>query len=155
MVDRYGGAIEHDLHRLYRLDLVDFFRGRYSWRKLAELLTWSPQGSAFWAARADDDDLADELLALPRKAHGPAPAVGRLSEMTLSNQLLIALTDTLTAVVGRLDALGGVKPNPVRPLKRPDTAARRAEVRKDKAKLGNLVAEAEAAAARGLREGGP
>ena len=147
LIERYGNAIEYDLHAVFGLDLLDFFRHRYTWRKLDVLLAQLPSGSAFWAARADDDEAAAAVLRASKGAKpkgGPPP----LTEMTRTNQLLLDLLDMQQVIVQRLTALAGHKPGSIHPAPRPDTgmsrAARQAEVRS----VEDLVAEAHAAQAR-------
>lgn len=147
LVERYGDAIEYDLHAVFGLDLVDFFRHRYTWRKLDTLLAQLPSGSAFWAARADDDEAAAAVLRA-NKGKRPKGSPPPLTEMTTTNQLLLDLLDMQQVIVQRLTALAGHKPGQIQPSPRPDTgmsrAARQAEVRT----VEDLVAEAHAAQAR-------
>lgn len=158
LVDRYGGAIEYDLHARLGLDLLDFFRGTYSWRKLLGMLDRLPSGSAYWAARLDDDAAAAELAAL-HKAQGvedkPAPsAPPALAEMELSNQLLMELVDGVSAAVDRLERLGGASGDPPKPMPRPLTARARLAARREHTQYTDLVAEARAAQARQAKIGG-
>ena len=46
LLSEHGEALEADLHRYYQLDLLDLFRGRLSWRKLAVLVRHLPLDSA-------------------------------------------------------------------------------------------------------------
>lgn len=147
LIERYGDAIEYDLHAVFGLDLLDFFRHRYTWRKLDVLLAQLPSGTAFWAARADDDEAAAAVLRASKGAKpkgGPPP----LTEMTRTNQLLLDMLDMQQVIVQRLTVLAGHKPGSIHPAPRPDTgmsrAARQAEVRS----VEDLVAEAHAAQAR-------
>ena len=93
LIGRYGEAIEYDLHATFTLDLLDFFRHKYSWRKLEALLSRLPSGSAFWAAKADDDEAAAAWLAQsgdrPQRPVGPD-----LQEMSYTNQLLLDIKIT-------------------------------------------------------------
>lgn len=148
MVDRYGEAIEFDLHRYLGLDLLDFFRGRHSWRKLLALLPQLPHGSAYWAARADDDEAAEAYLAAhpddPERGPGGLP----LTELSLSVQLQAQAVDMLRVVAARIEALGGGKPPAVVPIPRATTALQRAKDRSVDAYVTELVAEVERAQAR-------
>lgn len=147
LVERYGAAIEYDLHAVFGLDLVDFFRHRYTWRKLDVLLAQLPSGSAFWAARADDDEAAAAVLRANkgrRSKGGPPP----LTEMTTTNQLLMDLLDMQQVIVQRLTVLGGHKPVSITPTKRPETGMSRASRAAEDHAVEALVAEAYAAQAR-------
>lgn len=139
MVDRYGDAIEYDLHQHLGLDLVDFFRGRYSWRKLADLLDWLPTGSALWAARADDDEAAQAYLDRAGNKRRRAAARFPLRDMDPSTQLLMSVVDMLAVVSAKLEALGGGRPGTVKPVPRPLTAMERAEARAEAAQVDNLL----------------
>ena len=147
LVERYGDAIEYDLHAVFGLDLVDFFRHRYAWRKLDTLLAQLPSGSAFWAARADDDEAAAAVL---RANNGRRPKGGppSLTEMSTTNQLLLDLLDMQQVIVQRLSALAGHRPGTIRPAPRPDTGMSRAAERAEQQAVEDLVAEAHAAQAR-------
>lgn len=141
LVDRYGGAIEYDLHTLAGLDLLDFFRHDLSWRKLLDLVDRLPAGSAYWAARADDDELAEDTLRelggkLP-KGGGPPP----LSDMSLTNQLLMSVVDGLTVVRDRVERSAGGKPSEPKALPRPTMALGRAMAMLETLQVEDLVAE--------------
>ena len=154
LVERYGAAIEYDLHDRFGLDLLDFFRHRYSWRKLETLLWQLPSGTAFWAARADDDETAAAILkhmgSKPGKAAPPA-----LIEMDRTNQTLLDVLDTLQVVVHHLEALGGGKPNTPTPSLRPETGMSRARRAAEHTEAADLVAEAKAAQERAEAAQGP
>lgn len=143
LVDRYGSAIEADLHAVYGLDLLDFFRGRHPWGKLARLLGHLRDGSAYWTATARDRDLAQALAEKNKgnKKASPMP----LSEMNTTNQLLVALVDGMGLLVQRIEQLGGAKTRPPRllPVERPAVAKAREDL--EQRELDALVAEAEAA----------
>ena len=147
LVERYGDAIEYDLHAVFGLDLVDFFRHRYTWRKLDTLLAQLPSGSAFWAARADDDEAAAAVLRANngRRPKGGPPA---LTEMSTTNQLLLDLLDMQQVIVQRLTSLAGHKPGTIRPAPRPATGMSRATERAEQQAVEDLVAEAYDAQAR-------
>lgn len=151
LIDRYGDAIEYDLHAFFRLDLLDFFRHKVSWRKLEVLLTRLPSGSAFWAARADDDEAAAAYIAFvgDKSAKSATPD---LQEMTYTNQVLLDIFDMQSVMVNRLEALlsafGGDKPGRIIPAKRPETGITRARRQAEVNSVTSLIAEAKAAQAR-------
>lgn len=147
LIERYGAAIEYDFHATLGLDLLDFFRHRHTWRKFLRLVDQLPSGSAYWAARADDDEAAESVLRRfglnPPKA-GATP----LAEMSATNRLLLDLIDWQQLVVQQLALLRGAKPGTVRPAPRPTTALERARNRVEASDMADLVAEAYAAQAR-------
>ena len=89
------------------------------------MLEQLPQGSAYWAARLNDEELAEAILAvkgedeLTKEKNQSLPA---FTEMTYQNQLLMAVVDRLGSAIACLEALGGVKPTQVKALPRPLTA---------------------------------
>lgn len=146
ILERYAGAIEYDLHAHCRLDLLDFFRHRYSWRKLLTLLEHLPTGSAFWAARVDDDELA---RALWDKAGGKRPTSSgsplALQDLNPVTQLLMNLEDGQTVMADYLARLIWANPPRPRAVQRPLTAMDRLERRAEAAAVADLVAEAKEA----------
>lgn len=64
-----------------------------------------------------------------------------MSDMTLTNQLLMQVVDQLKVQGAKLDALGGVKPEPVRPTPRPLTGMERAKARLERLHLEQLTGE--------------
>lgn len=153
LVDRYGPAIEWDLHERLGVDLLDFFRGVHPWRKLQRLLDQLGKidGTALWAARADDDHLAAAYLeAHPEllREDGPAkPAPPPLRSMDMHTQLLLGLHDMVGLVVDTLAQLGGGTPQ-MSPAPRPTTALTRAKAKTKARKMNALLAEALEAQAR-------
>lgn len=108
---------------MYALDLVDFFRGRYTWRKLLTLLDHLPASSAYAEAMADDEERAEWLASLPQDSTARAP---RLSQWTPEVDLLAAILDRLGDVIRATIASGGGKPGDSPPYPRPTTAIDRA-----------------------------
>lgn len=157
LVDRYGEAIEYDLHTRAGLDLLDFFRGIYSWRKLCAILDRLPSGSAYWAARLDDDEAADEMDKARKAADkgkgsvSDKPAPPSLAEMDLRTQLAMSTNDLLLVVVDRLERLAGHTGEGPKPSPRPTTAMGRIKERAERAQITDLVAEAHAAQARAAK----
>jgi len=152
MVDRYGPAIEVDLHRM-GLDLVDFFRGRHSWRKLELLLRRMHNTSQFIEALLNDPDVAESIIAeeqARRRAGLPDPVSRpRWSEYTPEASRLDSVVDALNVVASLLAQQISQKPQPpVRPRPRPETEIDRKRARDRQARHDSLVAEVEEAQAR-------
>lgn len=143
-IDRYGEAIECDLHVHYRLDLLDFFRGVHSWRKLQGLLERLPaQGSAYREAMFNDPEVADLLAAQPEQ-DGPPPAPP-WSTYTAERASLDNVIDRLGELIVAVCAAGGLKPPSIQPMRRPVTGVDLARLRRDKKAHDDLVAEVMAA----------
>lgn len=100
-----------------------------------------PAGSAYWAARGDDDELADAAVAqLGDEVLTPKRSSPPLVEMTRTNQLLTDVVDGLSGVAARLDAMAGGKGR-VEPYPRPSTAMDRARRRAMQAQRSSLLEE--------------
>lgn len=143
VVDRYGEAIEADFHHEYQLDLLDFFRGVFSRRKLYRLIEQLPGSSRYAAARADDDEVAKAALE-HEAVHGRKPGRPRLVDWDGKTDLLSLIADRL----GLLIAIQTSGKAPFEPLQRPVTARERVEHRATLTKHNALVAEVKAAQAR-------
>jgi len=139
-VDRYGSSIEADLHREYGIDLVDFFRGRYSWRKLLNLIQQLPSWALTTEAMANDDELADMASEKPSSDVGP-----RVSEYTPEVARLDMILDRVSELIAVSVQVAGGKAPRTRPARRPETAYSRAEKRRTERRMGALIAEVEAA----------
>jgi hypothetical protein len=149
MVDRYGDAIEWDLHER-SLDLLDFFRGKHSWRKLANLLERLPMSSAFREAMLDDPEVAEELAKQPEAKEPGRP---RLSEFDTHTALLTDILDRLGDVFAAVIVTSGGRQPKVKPAPRPLTGVARFREQAARQKHLALVAEVEAARER-ERKGG-
>lgn len=148
-IDRYGEAIEHDLHVHYRLDLLDFFRGVHSWRKLKVLVDRLPAASAYREAMLNDPEIAEEIAAQPEVV-GPPPSPAWSSytpERAALDNMIDRLGDLIVAVI----ATAGGKPPTIPPLVRPVTEVDRARLRREKKAHDDLVAEVKAAQERYAR----
>lgn len=137
-VDRYGESLEYDLHHFLGLDLLDFFRGRFSWRKLHSLIGKLPSTSLSQEAMAQDDELAGESVGAlaDHKDTGP-----RLAEYSQESQRLDVVTDLLQSLIVTTVAANGGKPSRVRPAKRPETAFTRAKAAMEQARFTGLLDE--------------
>lgn len=150
LVDRYGEAIEYDLHDHFGLDILDFFRGRYSWRKLRVLIDQLPPGSAFWAARAGDVEAAEAYIRdragedeKKKKPHRP-----ELRDLSPEIQQLIAINDRLAELSAKQDLTLGHPSARVDVQPRPLFAVDIAKARLERQAVDSLVSEVDAAIAR-------
>ena len=142
-VDRYGEAIEFDLHAVFGLDLIDFFRRRYSWRKLAALIGQLPSTSRFVQAVLEDEERAAEQLAAEREAKkagrpvvAPLPMLPRSEYSTEAAKL-----DAVAALLGGiLSVLTGGKYTPRDPVV-PETARDRLLERESRRRVEALMGE--------------
>lgn len=133
--------IEYDLHGL-GLDLLDFFRGRHSWRKLAAMIVQLPSSSRTAEAMANDDEMAEKIAGQKYRDTGP-----RLSEYTPVVARLDVLADRIAELIAltvQVNNKNGKAPR-VRPARRPETAITRAERRRAQRKYNALVDEVTAA----------
>lgn len=126
---------------MYGLDLLDFIRGRHPWGKFLRLVNGLGRSSRYAAALADDDEYAEQVLALPdRPDRGPA-----LTEFTPEVELLTVLVELAQATNQRLTVLAQQKPDRVRQLPRPRTAFDRVKARRRRDYFDDLLAEVEQA----------
>lgn len=128
------------MHHVVGLDLLDFFRGQHSWRKLHTLIRQLPSNSLSLEAMANDDELAASMPDAPSSDSGP-----RVSEYTLQVSRLDQLIDRVGDLISvTLQAAGGKAPR-IRPPKRPETAFTRLEHKRRDQRMNDLFAEVEAA----------
>lgn len=130
-VDVYGEAIEADLWLggigySGGADLLDWFRGLRPWPQLARLLRRFPEGSRYFAAILDDEDLAEQRIAegveppAPRKR---PPLEGETQDRMLLRAAVSALHRVEHAVfAAQVGKKAGRAP---RPLPGPETADER------------------------------
>lgn len=144
-VDRYGDSLEYDLHHFLGLDLLDFFRGKYSWRKLHSIIWKLPSTALSQEAMAQDDELAQEALKAVDTYKDTGP---RLAEYSAEAQRLDTVTDLLQVLISRLESAVWGKPSRVRAAKRPETALSRAREALSLAQYNSLLDEVEEAQAR-------
>lgn len=123
------------------LDLLDFFRGKHSWRKLSVLIRQLPSWSLSTEAMANDDELAEMLKDQPAGEYrGP-----RVSEYTPEVARLDQLVDRVGELIALTVQVANGKAPRVKPAKRPETAFTRAEKRQMNERIGSLIAEVEEA----------
>lgn len=111
---------------------------------MLRLVNQLPSGSAYWAARADDDELAELALESAGDEGSPGGVSPPLAEMTRQVQVLMDLADGLSGITARLDALLG-ETGRAHPYPRPDTAMSRARKRAIAAQRSDLLGEVIAA----------
>jgi hypothetical protein len=126
-------------------DLVDFFRGRYSWRKLWLILNRLPMSSAYREAMLDDPEVAEALAKQESKGSGRP----RLSEFDTHTALLTDILDRLGDLFAAVIVTSGGKQPKVKPAPRPLTGVARFREQAARQKHLALVAEVEAARKRG------
>lgn len=139
MVDRYGEAIEYDLHDRFGLDLIDFFRGEHSWRKLGNLVSRLPVSSAFMEARLNDPEIAEAILESDG-GEGPPPRPS-LADYSPEVAVMSQAVNRLGEVVAAITWLGGGKPPRVTPLPTPLTGVDVARARREDRRHRELVDE--------------
>ena len=127
---------------------MEFFRHRLSWRKLLALLSGLPSGSAYWAARADDDEAAAAVLAQTKGKPTGRGSAYSLNEMSTTNQVLLDILDMQQVVAHQLAMLRGAKGGHLVPVQRPETGMSRAKHKEATAQMDDLIAEAYEAMAR-------
>lgn len=138
MIERYGEEIEFDLFER-GADLLDYFRGARPWAQLDRYVRRLPSWSETKRAMADDDELQRY-----REEHAPKTSARRpprLTEWTLADELFAALADTTNAIcvaVGQSVSPRGKGPK-FKPGRRPLTAAERAERRRDRDTIAEIV----------------
>lgn len=134
MIDIFGEALEYDLHHHLGLDLLEWFRGRYSWPKLLRLVRQLPRYSRFCLAVADDDDLA---------ATAPADDVKARPALTSwdAHQDLVAVVREEFAELRRTVLAPWSRRPPAKPapVPRPITAAERARRRAERQTHARIV----------------
>lgn len=138
------------MHAEFGLDLLDFFRGQYSWAKLDRLidrLMRMPR-SQVQLEMAEDDEAAEEYLA----EHGDTESVSSRPSLAVWSpevEYLAAVVDRLGEVIQAVvSTVPKAKPPRIRPLPRPKSAFDRARERRAWRRHDALVAEVEEAQAR-------
>lgn len=121
------------------MDLIDFFRGRHSWRKLHNILTRLPLSSHYRTAVLDDPEVAEQLAAQPEPKGQPRPA---LSEFGPEVALLTDIKDRLAEVIAAvISTVPGSKPPKIPQSPRPTTGVAKARKRLEDRQFAALEAE--------------
>ncbi|MCW2904930.1 MAG: 16, gp15 [Streptosporangiaceae bacterium] len=123
-MERYGEAIEADLHHYYGVDLLDVWRDEISPRKVLNLVDRLPSTSQYIAAIANDDEHAANVDL------NAAPAPPSLTEWSPVVAGLAVVADRLGTLIGVQVARGGGSPPKLTPYPRPVTAAHRRKERR-------------------------
>lgn len=121
------------------MDILDFFRGRYSFAKLRRLIRQLPRRSRLQLALAEDDEFADRML--DDGADDISSSAPSLGDWTPEVAYLASVVDRLGEVVSAVLSSSGRKPPKMKPLERPRTAFDRARRRRTRAGVDSLVAE--------------
>jgi hypothetical protein len=120
----------------YRLDLADEWKSR-RWRRLLNMIDQLPRDSFMQEAMADDEALAEHMLA---QAPSERPPARRWSEYGIQVELLAGIYDRLAEVPNAIAAANGAKPRKVKPYPRPVTAIERVRERRARQKHRSIVA---------------
>ncbi|MFI1580009.1 hypothetical protein [Embleya sp. NPDC020630] len=83
LLREHGEAIEADLLRYYRVDLLDLYRGEMSWRRLRVLIRYLPPESAT-ARVLQPRDAADEFWSAPMDRRMGAWLINAARETTFA-----------------------------------------------------------------------
>lgn len=123
--------------------MLDFFRGRYSWRKLFNIISLLPSRSRLGIAQANDDEFAERILALRGDDEVTTPPLESFSPEVAA---MTNLFDRLGEVAAMLEMLVTQREvRPVPPSPRPVTAFDRVRQRLAWDSHTDLVDEVEAA----------
>lgn len=123
-MERYGEAIEADLHHFYGVDLLGLWRDEISPRKVLNLVDRLPSTSQYIAAIGQDDEHAANV------DMNAAPSPPPLTEWSPVVAGLAVVADRLGTLISVQVARGGGTPPKMAPYPRPVTAAHRAKERR-------------------------
>lgn len=138
------------MHHECGIDLLDFFRGRYSWRKLFSLISLLPSRSKLGIAQAEDEDFAERILKL--REDDDASGTPPLESFTPEVAAITNLLDRVGEVASLLETLiTHQAPKQVQSSPRPVTAFDRVRQRMAWDVHTELVDEVEEARQRRLR----
>ncbi|MEW1964635.1 hypothetical protein AB0302_04465 [Micrococcus sp. NPDC078436] len=126
------------------MDLLDFFRGVHSWRRLHTLIQGLPPRSRMELAQLDDDEFIEAHLdQIPEKSGPP-----RLSEYGPVEQRLDRLTGATEALFKLVADVVKAKPKMPAAPRPAETALQRARKRRAERRIAALQSEALEAIAR-------
>lgn len=103
------------------MDLLDFFRGTLPAEAILDYIEHLPSTSAYAAAVADDEELAEQYA----DTDLPPPGPPRLTEWSPEVQVMAEVRDLLAAAVAVLVKANGGTPRKTKPYPRPVTALQR------------------------------
>ena len=139
-VCRFGDEVRADLQERYGVNLADQWRSR-RWRHLLVLIDQLPATSRLSRALLLDDEYADALVEAREETDEPQSDWSPdLTEWSLTNQLLMQMSDQLQMVTAAIIGTAGGKPPKLRPAPRPKTAIELAEERRVKETHDELLA---------------
>lgn len=104
------------MHHYLQIDLDDFFLGRRSWATFVELVQMLPQGSAYWAAVADDEELAAQVI--DDLKPNPRPPLHGWTQAQETLTTLVDYLDALLIAVARQDRAFEPSPRPEKAIDR-------------------------------------
>lgn len=130
------------------MDLLDFFRGVHTWRRLDALIQGLPPRSRLALAQADDEELAEAHVDRFGDALGK-PRPPQLAEYGPTEQRLDRLTNGLEALYKLVADVVEAKPRMPAPPLPPKTALERVVGRRAAARMSALQDEVIAAMSRG------
>ena len=113
------------------MDLAQWVAGG-RWEALLELIDQLPSACRLNEAIAQDDDAADEIVALTGGEGSEGPAWSpRVAEFDLPSSLLVSLINEVKMLRQSGQAVAGGKPKSEKPFPTPKTAIDRARERQD------------------------
>ncbi|GAA1457001.1 hypothetical protein NE857_09135 [Nocardiopsis exhalans] len=117
--------------------LADFYRDQIGPLELLEYIDGLPAHSRLAAEQAEDDDLADQVVA---QGDLPAQAPPPVTDLTPEARRLDAVLDRLGEVLAAIIAAAGQTPPRIPPAPRPNTAFDRARKRASVHRHSDLLA---------------
>lgn len=128
---KYKAEVRADLLQVYGADLGDWLRSE-RWSALVDLIDQLPSACRLNEAIAQDDEAADELVAIMDESEGEGPDWSpRVAEFDLTNTMLAELIDQVKLLGQTIIAANGGNAKKIRPFPKPKTAIDRARARQD------------------------
>ena len=128
---KYKAEVRADLLQIYGADLGDWLRSE-RWSALVDLIDQLPSACRLNEAIAQDDEAADELVAIMDESVGEGPDWSpRVAEFDLTNTMLAELIDQVKLLGQTIIAANGGSAKKIRPFPKPKTAIDRARERRD------------------------
>lgn len=148
-MEKHGGAIEYDLHDRFpgAFDLLDWFRGKYSWCKLYRILEHLPPDSEYQSSRAMDFELAQMIIDAEPKPDPdnprPAPEPKPLSPAGFTQERLLqmATVEAVRNLNHTLSRVYGGKGAPPMPYPRPTSAYQILDSERDRLEVDDVLRE--------------
>ena len=128
---KYKAEVRADLLQVYGADLGDWLRSE-RWSALVDLIDQLPSACRLNEAIAQDDEAADELVAMMDDDDSRKPDWSpRVSEFDLTSTMLGQLIDEVKMLGQTIIAANGGTAKKIRPFPTPKTAIDRARERRD------------------------